>query len=139
MASLTETAIVTRKAIRWGIYGVFLLIVGRIVIGVGLSLYRRANPPPPPAPTVGHGRLPKIDFPEREDYKFTYRLETPTGDLSEFPTQSRVYYMARSSVHFFSYDQAQKRAQALGFTGAEQKVSDTVYKFFVGETLSGIR
>lgn len=130
MATLTRTAILTRKIIRFGFYGIILLFVGRIILGVAISVYRNANPIPPPAPTVEFGRLPIIEFPEKEKREFTYTLQTVDGDLPTLPTSSKVYFIPQPSIHFFSLDEARSRARNLGYAGREEEVNQTLYRFF---------
>ena len=63
MSSLTQVAISVRKAIRYGIFLIVFLIVGRILWGMAYKIYINLNPPPPPPPTVKFGKLPTIPFP----------------------------------------------------------------------------
>lgn len=130
MATLTHTAIVTRKIIRFGFYGIILLFVGRIILGVAISAYQKANPEPPPAPTVEFGRLPKIEFPKKDQPEFTYTLQTVDGELPQLPPQSKVYLIPRPSIHFFSLKEARSKSISLGYTGREEELNQTLYRFY---------
>lgn len=130
MTPLTKTAILTRKIIRYGFYALVLLIIGRITLNLGLKLYQYFFPPPPPPPTVSFGKLSKIPFPEKEfPGDLTFRLETPEGDLPNFPDQAKVYFMPRVSPSLLSLDVAKKKASSLGFSTDAKKVTESVYIF----------
>src|SRR5258708_29085526 len=94
MTQLTQIAITTRKIIRYVIYFIIFLIVGRMLLGIGIGIFNSVFPKPPPAPTVAFGKLPKLVFPEKKDLpKFSYKLDTVTGELPALSTQAIVYYM----------------------------------------------
>lgn len=130
MASLTQTSIITRKIIRFGFYGLIALIVGRIVLSLGIGVYRHFFPKPPPPPTVAFGKLPKMSFPEKEkveNLKFT--LETPEGGLPTLPTQAKVYYMPKPVQTQLNLELAKDKASNLGFLVDGQQISQTIYRF----------
>ena len=59
-----------------------LNLIGRI--------YLTINPPPPPAPTVKYGKLPKMVFPDADvNYKPSFRLETIEGDCQNWQMLAR--------------------------------------------------
>jgi len=131
MTALTNISITSRKAVRYGIYLIVFLIVGRIFLNAGISIYKKLFPAPPPAPTVKYGRLTKIPFPENGiTAKLTYILETPEGGLpTDIPSQTKVYFMPKTSANLLSLDSAKGKAGALGFSTNIQQVSDTIYRF----------
>ncbi|QQG47834.1 MAG: hypothetical protein HY044_01960 [Candidatus Woesebacteria bacterium] len=128
--SLTTIATNTRKTIRYTIYGIIFLIIGRFILGIVINIYTSAFPKPPPAPTLAFGKLPKISFPDQKDLpKFNFQLQTSNGALPTFSTQSKVYFMPKSNVSLLSFDDAKAKAQKLGFKGDPQKISETVLRF----------
>jgi len=129
MTGLTQVAITTRKIIRYGVYFVVFLTIGRILLGAGISIYKKIFPPPPPPPTVKFGRLPKLDFPEGPKLNLTYVLETPEGDFPALPTQSKVYFVPKINPNLLSLDVAKGKAKSLGFTSEPQQISETIYRF----------
>lgn len=131
MTNLTRIAIVARKAIRYTIFAIIFLIVGKIVLDAGIVIYKKAFPAPPPTPTVKYGKLTKIPFPENASTaKLTYVLETPEGGLpTNIPTQSKVFFMPKASPNLLSLDAAKTTAQALGFGTNPQQLSETMYQF----------
>lgn len=131
MASLTNIAITSRKIVRYTIYFILFLIVGRIFLNAGVKVYKKVFPAPTPAPTVKYGKLTKVPFPENGiTAKLTYTLETADGELpKDIPTQAKVYFMPKISANLLSLDATKNKATALGFTTDQQQISDTVYKF----------
>lgn len=131
MASLTQIAITSRKIIRYGIFLIIFLIVGRVLLSAGVKIYKNTFPTPSPAPTVKYGKLTKIPFPVNGiTAKFTYSLETPEGGLpTNVSPQAKVYFMPKTNANLLSLDAAKSRASALGFSTEVQQLSDIVYKF----------
>ncbi len=140
MATLTQTAIVTRKIIRYSIYGVILIFVGGIFLNTSIGIYRYFFPKAPPPPTVLFNKLTKIPFPDNraDPAKLTYSIETPQGGLPKFSspdkpnletTQLPVYFMPRNVSNLFSVQEGLNKARLLGFTTQGQEESETLYKF----------
>lgn len=131
MATLTNISITARKIIRYGIFFMIFLIVGRIFLNVGVKIYKKVFPTPTPAPTVKYGKLSSIPFPQNGiTSKFTYTLETPEGGLpTNTTTQAKVYFMPKASANLLSLDVAKNKSASLGFDSNMQQISETVYKF----------
>lgn len=130
MASLTYVAVTARRAIRYGIYFIMLILVGRLVLALGLNVYKTIFPPPPPPPTVNFNILTALPFPKKEGLpQFTYSVETPSGTLPKFPDQRKVYFMPKISASLTSLEDAQKKAAGMGFTSQPQQVTSNIYKF----------
>lgn len=132
MTGLTQVAITARKTIRYIIYFIVFLTIGRILLNSGISIYLKIFPSGPPPPTVKFGKLTKIPFPISSFApKLTYTLETATGALpTDISTQAKVYFMPKVNSNLLSLDTAKTKATALGFndTNPVQK-SDSLYKF----------
>jgi hypothetical protein len=130
MTSLTRAAIIARKTIRYTIYGLLALIIGRFVFQVGIKTYRYLFPEPPPPPTVTYGKIPTLPFPKNEDLPFLeYRLETPDGDLPKLTEQVNIYFMPKPGTDLLSLETARRRARSLGYTEQEEALSETIYRF----------
>lgn len=129
MITLSQAAIIGRRTVRFSIFLVIFLIIGKFVFDFGIKIYRRYYPEPPPPPTVTFGKLPKLPFPEKNKPQIEYKVETPTGSLPTFGPQAKVYFMPKSSALFFSLENSQKRAAALGFKNGSEQISPTLYKF----------
>ena len=130
MTSLTKTAIITRRIIRYSVYLLVALIIGRISLGVGLKVYRNFFPEPPPPPTVGFGPLPALPFPEKErPDNLVFSLETPEGSMPAFPDQLKVYFMPKPVQTQLNLEIATDKAVKLGFSSQASQISQTVYRF----------
>lgn len=130
MSSLTQTAIVTRKIIRYGIYFIVFLIVGRIFLSAAVSLYKKLFPAPPPVPTVAYGKLPKLEMSNATlPNNVSFSLETADGALPTIFAQAKVYFMPKPSSNLFSLSSAQNKAENLGFNPDGQQISPTIYRF----------
>src|SRR5260221_3636325 len=130
MASLTTTAITTRKAVRFTIYFIIFLIVGRIFLGLAIGIIQKLFPAPPPAPTLQFGRLPSIPFPKAKNIPaLTFSVQTPEGGLPNLLSQAKVYFMPQSRPDLLALDMTKQKAASLGFVGNPQQKSPTIYKF----------
>lgn len=129
MATLTEVSIISRKIIRYSIYSIIIIIIGRILFLTGLKIYRYFFPPAPPPPTVSFGKLPPLVFPEGKKIESAnYILELPEGSLPVFPTQAKVYFQPRLLPNLLSLETITEKLQKMGYRNPE-KVSDTIYRF----------
>lgn len=130
MANLGETAIVARKAIKYGGIALVFLMVGRIILTASINYWKKIHPAPPPPPDVLFGKLPKLIFPQAEPAAYTYKLETPTGGLpSKLPNQFRVFFMPIKKASLLAYDAASAVATRLDFIQESKKLSETEYRW----------
>lgn len=130
MPTLTEISITTRKVIRYAIFGIIALIIGRIALGGIIKIYRYFFPSPPAPPTVAFGKLPSIPFPVGESSEgLNFKLETPDGSLPDLADQSRVYLIQKPSPSLLSLDNAVEKAMGLGYSPTYKEVSQTLYAF----------
>jgi hypothetical protein len=129
--NLTSIAIKTRKGIRYGIYFLILIMIGRLGLGFAKNLKNTLFPPPPPPPTVGFSKLPAIPFPNPVEVlpQFEFSLETASGSLPQFPESMKVYYMPKAAPTLDSVDIAKKKAVAMGFDTDPIEISQTVFRF----------
>lgn len=133
MATLTQTAYYTRKAINFGIIALIGFIVLKTALTTAGNIWRKFRPPPPPPPTVDFGKLPKIKFPEQGDLpELSFQLETIEGALPSFSTIGKVYFMPRRGPGLLALDRAKERARSMGFTSQPEAVSDIFYRWRTG-------
>lgn len=130
MTGLTQVAITARKIIRYIIFFIIFLIVGKFTLDTSITIYKKIFPPPPPPPTIKFGKLTKIPFPDTKvSAKLSYTLETPEGGLPKLPTQAKVFFMPKVNPNLLSLDVGTEKAKAMGFSVGPQQVSDTFYKY----------
>lgn len=129
MVTLTYASITARKSIRYAIYFIIFLIIGRILLNGAIAVYKKVFPPAPIPPTVAFGKLPKLPFPEKTKPNLTFTLETSNGEIPTFPLKTNVYFMPKKSANLLSLDYTKDTAKKLGFTSEPQQISDSIYKF----------
>jgi hypothetical protein len=132
MASLTESSIIVRKSIRYGIYILVIIVVARLLIGGGIALYNKLFPPPPPKPTLVFGNLPALPFPKVEvPTGIEYNLELAEGKLPTLATQALVYSMPLSQSNINVLDDAKARAQRLEFDPNGRLLLETIPNVYI--------
>lgn len=130
MSNLGETAVIARKAIKYGGIALVFLMIGRVVLTASVAYWKKLHPAPPPPPDVLFGKLPKIIYPQAEAQTFNYTLETPTGGLpSKLPGQFKVFFMPIKKASLLAYDSAQAIATKLDFIQPSKKLSETEYRW----------
>ncbi len=139
MVTLTYASITARKIIRYTVFFIIFLIVGKMFLGVALGIYHKIFPPPPPTPTVAYGKLPKLPFPERAKLNLNFTLETPEGGLPTTPSLIKIYFMPKLSANLLSLDFAKERAQSLNYEINPETLSDSLYKFYNKTTPSSMQ
>ena len=129
-ASLTQTAIISRKVIRYGIYFMIFLLVIRTVVNTGIKIYRHFFPEPPPDATVSFGKLPPLPFPVSGGLpRPNLALELTEGQFPETPAQAKVFLMPKPAANLLGLEVAQDRVKAVGFQTESQKLSESTYRF----------
>lgn len=130
MATLGETAIVARKAVKYGAISLVALMIGRVIVTSAYTYWKALHPDPPPPPDVKFGKLPKLVFPQKESIPMQYSLETRTGGIpATLPTQFRVYFMPIKKPSLLAYDAAKAVATRLDFISEPLKLSEDTYRW----------
>lgn len=135
MASLTESAATARKAIKYGAIGIVVITVLWFLGGAAIDYYREMNPPAPPEPQVGFGKIEAISFPE-ETGRPNLTLELPTGAIPQFEVQMKVYEMVQERSSFLDTDRSVETAANLDFLFEPTKESSSVYVWNNGDELA---
>lgn len=103
-----------------------------MLLTIGRNLWLKLNPPPPPAPTVSFGKLPKLVFPKsdsKEPIKLTFKLETIQGGLPTLSDAGKVYFMPQKNPNLLDPERAYDLAQKMGFSEAPETVSQVLYRW----------
>jgi len=127
--TLSDAAYGGRLFIKFGAIALVVLMVGRVVLNMSVSLYKFLNPPKAPPPTYGFGTLPPLEFPGAGPTITSYTLQTKTGTLPKLVTQMPVFFMPKQAIGVLSLDDAKKQAAALGFAFAPEQTSTTTYRW----------
>lgn len=130
MATLTESAFYTRKYIRWGIIGIILFTILRMLFGLFLNYLRQAFPPVI-KPNNAFGRLPTINFPKTASIsaQLEFSLQTIQGTLPEVAKTANVYFMPKARANLLSLSRAQSLVGKVGFTTTPRQIATTVYRW----------
>jgi hypothetical protein len=132
MASLTQTAILSRKIIRYAIYVLVAIIAIRFAFKGLTSVYKILFPPKPEPPDAKFGNLPALPFPEKYiDKNLTYVLETPNGQLPQYGDQVIVYSMPQQYANLRSLEDARKKANQLNFDPNGTPVVENVQNVYL--------
>lgn len=131
MATLTEASVIARKILRYGLYLIILIIIGKFALDFGIYIYNKLNPTPPPKPTVAFGKLPVIPFPPRENLQISYKLETPDGKLPTIINQAEIYTMPNPQPSLNALENARAKAKSLGFHDAGKPVAESIPNVYV--------
>lgn len=129
MSNLTKTAQTTRTTINVIAILIVTLVFGRIVWGMGVSLYKQLIPEKEIPPTVGYGPLPYPIFPA-EQPEVQLRLETIGNAIPSFGEKAKVFLVLPSGrSSFLDLDRAKRQAAALGFLFDPQLIQSTRYRW----------
>lgn len=138
MVNLTQTAYWTRKILKFGAILLAIIIFLRFFFNITNSVWKKIHPPPPPAPTVSFGKLPKLNFPESNvpagGTKLTFKLETIQGGLPKLSSTSKVYFIPKEGPNLLALDRANQMAEKLGFKNQPQSISEKIYRWATEST-----
>lgn len=99
-----------------------------LLLKLGLAIKEIILPSPPPAPETAFGKLQKLTFPQGEDSaKFSYSVDTLSGNLPNFPTIFPVYKMIGYVPNLLDLENTQRAINLAGFLGTGAKISDRLY------------
>lgn len=127
MVSLSIFQHDSKTVLKWAliivaiIFGIFVLIKGVLFIK---NIFIPAKPTPA---TVTFGKLPAISFQNGLQTKFTYKLDTISGELPTLPDKMNVYKMGGSEPDILAVEKAKEKVNSVGFQGDPEQLSDTTY------------
>lgn len=122
---LYETAATIRRLVVLTILGLIVLIILVGTFNFLRDLYRKLNPPPEPAPTVGFGKLPRLQLPSLTMKGTpTFLLETATGELPSFPDRAVVVAMKEIPPSLLGEQRAKNLAEQFDFSGEGELSKD---------------
>jgi len=137
MATLTEVSTIARKAIKFGGIALVVLILFPGFARIVKSIYLKLNPPPPPAPTVKYGKLPKLDFPDLPaEATPEYTLETIEGGLPKLDGQAKVYVVGINKSRLLTLNRVKQKVVSLGFVDEPTQTDEQTYLFIHPKTNS---
>lgn len=135
--TLTSVTHIGRKAVKYGVAALIVLMVGRVVVNGFVAFWKATHPEPPPPPTVGFGVLPKIVFESQteEQKPVSYKLETPTGSTPDFGDRAKVFFMPRAAASLLADESTKKIAAEYGFLFEPEVIGNETYRFTKSQPL----
>ena len=126
--SLTHTAYISRRIIKYGSIGIVSLLLFWTLGKGAYKIYRTIYPPYSP-PTVKYGNLPRIIFPEKEKVKKSFTFEFPNDETPEFKDQNKVYIIYRPNNSFLALEKDKETAEKFGFSNDPIEIKSGIYEF----------
>jgi len=135
MATLTESAVQARNAIKYG--GIAMVVISMLwYLGIAaVGYYRTLYPPEAPPPTVVFGQLSPVVFPDNPE-RPSLVLELPTGQIPAFPDRMVVYRAPTRRSGFADPDKAIETASLLGFLFRPEQPTETNYVWTLQDQLA---
>lgn len=117
------------KIAKW--VGIILAIIVLIfiVIKLGFFIKEKIWPTPPAKPTAGFNKLPAQFFPNGVENKFTYRIDTVSGELPQFSDKVKVYKMEKPIPDLSAVERATEKLRSMGFDETPEQLSDRVFRW----------
>lgn len=131
MATLHEVTDLTKKVLLWGGITVVIIILAIFLLRATGFFKNIFFPSPKPPPTVTFGKLPPIHFPESSvpQKKFTYIVNTLTGELPTFDDRIPVYEIAYPQSSLLALQRARDRVKQIGFISPGIALSPVLYQW----------
>lgn len=132
MATLTETAYYSRKAINLLTIGLVGFIILKILFAIFGFLVTTLFPAGPPPANFAFGKLP---YPNSQNdlgspsASLKYTLETVGNSLPLVPKTLKVYFMTRPAGSFDSYENMKSLALKAGFSQNPIAIGKSLWKF----------
>ena len=133
--TLSDVNAVGRNIVKFSIIGMVAFIVLRMMLTSFVAYWKATHPEPPPAPSMGFGKLTQIDFPLEIIRPDELQLELPNNTLPSFGDRAKVFFMPFSSPSLLADEQAKSKAAKYGFTSQPQIVDNYQYRWFKKEPL----
>ena len=128
MSSLTYTADISRKLIKYGGSGLIAFVLLWSIGSISIKAYKASHPKYIP-PTVRYGALPKIIFSEKPFEKKSFSFEFTNDKVPTFNDQSKVYIVYRSTTKILALEEGKKIAKEFGFESDPTEISEGIYEF----------
>ncbi len=128
--NLTGANYVGRLFVRYGLAFLIFLMVGRVLFNALVAYWQATHPAPPPAPTVGFGILPNLNFPSQDetDKPASYSLEMAYG-IEEITDRSKVFLITKSTANLLADERIKEIASIYGFIFTPENIADKTYRF----------
>ena len=129
--TLTQVAIITKRAILTFIIMIILGIASFIGYQIWYANYLASLPPPEEKPDIKFGILPPPDFiPAKvSSSNFAYQVATETGGLPDFGKLTKVYFIPKATSTFLAEDKAKALAAKFNINTPPEASPEGQFKF----------
>lgn len=127
--NLTQTSSFLRKTIILFVVVLVTIMVGRVALSSFVAYWKATHPEPPPAPTVGFGRIPAPVFEAVNDHPAQFRLELANGRFPIFTDRLPVFLLPTARASLLSADQAKRRAASMGYIFEPEIINERTYRW----------
>jgi len=129
--NLTYITHLGRQAVKYGFIVLVVIMVGRVSLNAFVEFWKATHPEPPPPPTAGFGKLPKIDFPKQseKDKPKQYSLETATGRTPNFGDRAKVFFVPQAKANLLADNRARQIAASYGFIFEPEMLDAQTYRW----------
>ena len=139
MFTLSDASDDTKKILKWLGIGLVAIICLFLLIKALLFIKEVFYPTPPPKPTVAFGKLQPAFFPGNiTGKKFTYSINTNSGNLPSFPGQIKVYVINPNEPDLLGLSKMQAKFYNGGFAGKPVELSNQLYRWSSDPLRQGI-
>jgi len=120
-----------RMFVKYGVIVIVGLMVGRVLLNASVAYWKATHPKPPPPPTVGFGKLPKINFPTQisEDTPSEYNLEMPTNSFPVFGDRAKVFLIPATNPSLLADQAVKKVAAQFRFVFEPESINSRTYRW----------
>jgi len=131
MATLTDTAIFSKRVLNVFITVLGLGILTFVAFRYGKTIKNALFPPPPAPATVAFSKIPRLDLSEgmKIQSPITYSIETVSGELPDLPGQAKVFSVSEFESYFGALERTKIKVAGIGFNQAPIEISGSVVKF----------
>lgn len=129
MTSLYYVTEHIKTLVKWISIGIGSIIL--LVFLFRFVLFLKDSIAPPPPPTMTWGKLPPLEFPESKyTQKFSYTINTVSGNLPTLPLHATVYLFATPEASLQSLNNAINVAAQIGFDQEPIRISESIYQWY---------
>jgi hypothetical protein len=129
MATLAQTTQITRKLLAI-IAGIILAIIMLVVLfNIGTSIKESLYPTPAAPPSVSFGKIPALTFPQQNQPKYSYTLNTISGNLPTFSDRATVYKLLQPQPSLVALDNIKALLEKNNFKDNPSQISDSIFQW----------
>ena len=130
MKTLTETAYVSRKVIKYAIVAAVAIMAVKLGWSLFSYYWELKHPKPLPAPDTAYGKLPALKFTDIYT-KPQKQLVLQLIDTKEpaFPDRLNIYFVIDQESKYLSLEKTTEQVKDMGFITPPEKVYEDLYRF----------